>query len=60
MVNSIKDQNTQLNEYSNSLENRVIQRTAMLAQMTDRAEKAREEAIRANPTKSAFIANVTH
>ena len=60
MVGSIRDKNKQLNENSVTLETRVRQRTAMLAEMTERAEKARKEAIDANQTKSAFIANVTH
>ncbi len=60
MVRSLRDQNIQISEYSNNLEKRVIQRTAMLAKMTEQAEKSKEEAIMANQTKSAFIANVTH
>ncbi len=60
MVSSLRDQNIQISEYSTNLEQRVIQRTAMLAKMTEQAEKSREEAIMANQTKSAFIANITH
>lgn len=60
MIASIRDKNDQLNEYSNHLETRVQQRTAMLAEMTEKAEKARKEAIEANQTKSAFLANITH
>ena len=60
MIASIREKNDQLNEYSNNLETRVRQRTSMLAEMTEKAEKARKEAIEANQTKSAFIANVTH
>ncbi|MFK7805374.1 MAG: ATP-binding protein [Anaerolineae bacterium] len=60
MVGSIREKNKQLNENSLTLETRVRQRTSMLAEMTEQAEKARKEAIEANQTKSAFIANVTH
>ncbi|MEM9775808.1 MAG: histidine kinase dimerization/phospho-acceptor domain-containing protein, partial [Chloroflexota bacterium] len=60
MVTSIRSKNAELSEYSTNLESRVRQRTSMLAEMTERAEKAKQDAIEANQTKSAFIANITH
>ncbi len=43
-----------------SLEQKVAQRTAQLAQATERAEKARELAEAASLTKSQFLANMSH
>jgi signal transduction histidine kinase len=60
MVAAIREKNAQLHENSTTLETRVKQRTSMLADMTEKAEKARKEAIVANQTKSIFIANITH
>jgi predicted ATPase/signal transduction histidine kinase/tRNA A-37 threonylcarbamoyl transferase component Bud32 len=43
-----------------TLEDRVKERTATLAKMTQAAEAARSAAEKANRTKSAFLANMSH
>jgi signal transduction histidine kinase/DNA-binding response OmpR family regulator len=49
-----------LEDWSNTLERTVEQRTAELAESTKEAQKAREEAEAANRTKSTFLANMSH
>ncbi len=50
----------QLAALNTSLEQKVAERTAQLAQATERAEKAREVAEAANMAKSQFVANMSH
>jgi predicted ATPase/signal transduction histidine kinase/tRNA A-37 threonylcarbamoyl transferase component Bud32 len=49
-----------LESYNAALEEKVVQRTAELAQATQDAEAARAIANQANEAKSAFLANMSH
>jgi signal transduction histidine kinase/DNA-binding response OmpR family regulator len=49
-----------LTEYNNDLEQKVVERTALLQKATDVAIEARAEAERANQSKSSFLANMSH
>ena len=60
LVARIEHDRSQLAALNAGLEQKVIERTAELAQATDRAEKARALAEEANLAKSQFVANMSH
>ena len=60
MVNSLRKQNQQLEEYSRTLADKVQERTFDLHQMMSDAEQARAAAEEANQAKSLFLANMSH
>lgn len=59
-VESIRQKNRQLHQYSEELEKKVDARTIQLIKAKDEAEKARLQAENANEIKSKFVANVSH
>ena len=60
LIARIERDRGQLAGLNASLEQKVVQRTAQLAQATERAEKARELAEAASLAKSQFVANMSH
>jgi signal transduction histidine kinase/DNA-binding response OmpR family regulator len=60
LVARIERDRGQLAALNTGLEQKVTERTAELAQATERAEKARELAEEANLAKSQFVANMSH
>ncbi len=60
MVDSLRQQNQQLEEYSRTLADKVQERTLELHQMMSNAEQARAAAEEANQAKSLFLANMSH
>ncbi|HUB16080.1 MAG TPA: ATP-binding protein [Acetobacteraceae bacterium] len=60
LVARIERDRGQLAALNTSLEQKVVERTAQLAQATEHAEKARALAEQANLAKSQFVANMSH
>jgi signal transduction histidine kinase/CheY-like chemotaxis protein/HPt (histidine-containing phosphotransfer) domain-containing protein len=60
LIARIENDRGQLAALNASLEQKVAQRTAQLAQATERAEKAQKLAEAANLAKSQFVANMSH
>jgi signal transduction histidine kinase len=60
MVRSLYEQNEQLEEYSRTLEEKVLERTINLKEAMADAEQARLAAEDANRAKSMFLANMSH
>ncbi len=60
MARSVKEKNDQLADANRTLEAKVAQRTSDLAQATQIAQAARQEAEDANKAKSSFLANMSH
>ena len=60
MIRSVREKNEELAEANQTLEEKVIARTAELEQATKEAQAARQEAENANKAKSSFLANMSH
>ncbi len=60
MQEHLRTSRRELERHARTLEDRVVDRTAELAQATDAAHAARVAADAANQAKSAFLANMSH
>ncbi len=60
MQASVRRSRNELENYAQTLEERVAERTAELARASEEAERARTAADAANAAKSAFLASMSH
>lgn len=60
LADRLRETNQQLEKYSTSLELRVEERTADLAEAKRTAEEARDQAMEASQAKSQFLATMSH
>ena len=60
LLDTIGQQTTDLRQWAESLDSKVVQRTQDLADANQALALARDEAERANLAKSAFLANMSH